>query len=43
MYQEPTRMRDIIAMVVFGKKFDDLTDEEKMVVHNKAVKLQEMM
>jgi hypothetical protein len=39
VYEEPVRMRDEIAMTLFGKPFDELTDEEKMQVHSKALKL----
>jgi hypothetical protein len=38
-YIEPVRMRDEIAMELFGKTFEELAEEEKMQVHNKAVKL----
>lgn len=38
-YEEPVRMRDMIAQEVFGKPFDELTDEEKDEVHNIAIQL----
>jgi hypothetical protein len=38
-YEEPVRLRDSLAMEMFGKSFDELSDEEKMMVHNKAIKM----
>jgi len=39
MYVEPERMRDIIAEGCFGRKFEELSDEEKMRVHELAKKI----
>jgi len=38
-YEEPERMRDIIAEGCFNKKFEDLSDEEKLRVHELAKKI----
>ncbi|OYT64175.1 hypothetical protein B6U67_00805 [Methanosarcinales archaeon ex4484_138] len=32
-YQEPVRTRDAVAMKMYGKPFDELTDEQKQKVH----------
>jgi hypothetical protein len=39
IYEEPERTRDLIAEYVFGKNFDELSDEEKEAVHELAVEL----
>jgi hypothetical protein len=39
VYEEPERTRDLIAEHVFGKNFDELSDEEKEAVHELAVEL----
>jgi len=41
-YKEPERMRDMIAEAVYGKKFDELTDEQKQKVCNIAQKIKEV-
>jgi hypothetical protein len=39
MYEEPERTRDIIAENVFGKRFDELSEEEKEAVHELVTEL----
>ena len=35
-WQDPERMRDSLAKEIYGKSFNELTDEEKQKVHNVA-------
>jgi len=42
-YEEPERMRDIIAEMIYQKKFDELTDFEKERVHALATKLRKVI
>jgi len=42
MWQEPTRLRDLIAEAVYEKKFEELTDEQKLKVHEIATKLRKV-
>jgi hypothetical protein len=37
--KEPTRLRDLISSVLYGKRFEDLTIEEKEKVHEAAIKM----
>jgi hypothetical protein len=43
VYEEPERTRDMIAKGCFGKSFDELTDEEKMRIHELATELRKKM
>jgi len=38
-YQEPTRMREILAQGVYGKSWDELTDCEKSAIHELATQI----
>lgn len=35
--EECNRLRDIVANIIYGKKYDDLTDDEKTKIHNAIV------
>lgn len=35
--EEGNRLRDIVANIIYGKKYDDLTDDEKTKIHNAIV------
>lgn len=35
--EEGNRLRDIVADIIYGKKYDDLTDDEKTKIHNAIV------
>ena len=37
-YTEPVRFRDKLAMELFNKKFDELSDEQKNRVHEESIK-----
>jgi len=38
-YEEPTRMRDLLARAIYDKDFDELTDEQKNKIHEIASKI----
>lgn len=41
-YTEPVRLRDKIALMLYKKKFDELTDEQKNKVHKVALQRKKM-
>lgn len=43
MYEEPERLRDLIAKTIYNKNFEQLSDLEKEKVHSIAIKLKKVI